>query len=64
MSTKTPVVTGDRLVRILRRADFGLLQLSVRITCFVHAGRTLKRGSLAAILDDVDMTADDLRRLL
>jgi predicted RNA binding protein YcfA (HicA-like mRNA interferase family) len=30
----------------------------------VHAGQTLKRGTLAAILDDARMTADDLRRLL
>jgi predicted RNA binding protein YcfA (HicA-like mRNA interferase family) len=30
----------------------------------VHAGRALKRGTLAGILWDVDMSADELRRFL
>jgi predicted RNA binding protein YcfA (HicA-like mRNA interferase family) len=75
MSTKTPVVTGDRLIRVLRRIGFRvstvvgshhvLRRPDGRSTSVpVHAGRTLKRGTLAAILADADMTADDLRRLL
>ncbi len=35
-----------------------------RTTVHVHSGQTIKRGTLAAILDDVGMTADELRSLL
>jgi predicted RNA binding protein YcfA (HicA-like mRNA interferase family) len=75
MSTRTPVVTGDRIVRILRRLGFRvstvvgshhvLRHADGRVTTVpVHRGRTLKRGTLAAILDDAGMSNDDLRRLL
>ena len=75
MSTKTPVVTGDQLIRVLRRIGFRistvvgshhvLRHADGRSTSVpVHAGRTLKRGTLAAVLHDADMTPDDLRRLL
>src|ERR1700736_1866548 len=69
MSSKTPVVTGDRLVRVLRRIGFRVSSVvgshhvlrhpDGRTTSVpVHAGRTLKRGLLAAILNDAGMTAE------
>jgi predicted RNA binding protein YcfA (HicA-like mRNA interferase family) len=35
-----------------------------RTTVHVHGSTTIKRGTLAAILDDTGLTADQLRDLL
>jgi predicted RNA binding protein YcfA (HicA-like mRNA interferase family) len=74
MSEHIPVVSGDRLVRALRRAGWtvtrrrgshvrlkrGLVSVSVP----VHAGRSLPRGTLCAILADASLTPAELRDLL
>jgi predicted RNA binding protein YcfA (HicA-like mRNA interferase family) len=74
MSRKVPVVSGDRLVRALRRAGWvivrrrgshvrlqkGLIFVSVP----VHGERALPTGTLAAILSDAGLSGDALRKLL
>ena len=75
MSEKLPVVEGGRLVRALKRAGFEVVRIrgsahsmehfdGRRTSVHVHAGTTIKPGTLASILDDAGMTADDLRALL
>jgi len=75
VSTKLPAVEGGRLVRALRRAGFHVSTVvgshhvmphrdGRRTTIAVHSGRTVKRGTLMAILRDVNLSPDDLRRLL
>jgi predicted RNA binding protein YcfA (HicA-like mRNA interferase family) len=75
MSTKLPVVEGDKVRRALQRAGFDVIRVrgsahfmehadGRRTTVHIHSGTTIKRGTLAAILDDIGMTADDLRNLL
>jgi predicted RNA binding protein YcfA (HicA-like mRNA interferase family) len=75
MSERLPAVEGSRLVRALERAGFLVIRIrgsahfmehadGRRTTVHVHRGATIKRGTLAAILDDAKMSADDLRRLL
>jgi predicted RNA binding protein YcfA (HicA-like mRNA interferase family) len=75
MSEKLPVVEGGRLVRALKRAGFELVRIrgsahiiehrdGRRTSVHVHAGAMIERATLDAILDDVGMTADDLRALL
>jgi predicted RNA binding protein YcfA (HicA-like mRNA interferase family) len=73
--TKLPVVSGPEVVRVLERAGFA--QVSVRgshcklrhderhLTVIVplHRG-ALPRGTLASVLRQARMTADDLRLLL
>ncbi len=75
MSTKLPVVEGDKVRRALQRAGFVVVRVrgsahfmehldGRRTTVHIHSGQTLKRGTLSAILDDLGMTADELRELL
>ena len=75
MSVKFPVVEGGRLVRALERAGFSVSTVvgshhvmrhadGRKTSVPVHAGKVVKRGTLAAILADVGMSADVLRRLL
>jgi len=74
MGTKLPVVNGDQLLRILIRAGWVKVRTKgshVRLakddrhaTVAVHAGRMIPPGTLKAILEDVGLTADELRRLL
>jgi predicted RNA binding protein YcfA (HicA-like mRNA interferase family) len=75
VSEKLPAVEGGRLVRALKRAGFKVVRIrgsahimehpDGRLTSVhVHAGATIKRGTLASILDDAGLTADDLRSLL
>lgn len=74
MSGKLPVVTGDRLLRALKRAGWIELRAKgshVRLTkgdrftsIAVHAGKTIPPGTLKAILEDVGLTSDELRALL
>lgn len=48
MSPRQPVVSGERLIKALG----------------VPLHRELRRGTLAGILRDADLSADDLRALL
>jgi predicted RNA binding protein YcfA (HicA-like mRNA interferase family) len=74
LSTKLPVVTADQLLRALRSAGWievrrrgshaRLERGDRRTSVAVHAGRTIPPGTLKAILDDVGMTAAELRELL
>jgi predicted RNA binding protein YcfA (HicA-like mRNA interferase family) len=74
MSEHLPAVEGGRLIRALQRAGWVVLRSrgshvrlrrgAVRISVPVHAGRTLPRGTLAAVLSDAGMSAEDLRALL
>jgi len=70
MSTKLPVVRGADLVRALERTGWTQLRTKgshVRMEREGHhvsipLHNPLRRGTLATILDDVGMTADELRR--
>jgi predicted RNA binding protein YcfA (HicA-like mRNA interferase family) len=76
MSEKLPVVTGDRLVRALRRAGFVVVRIrgsayvmhhsltGRTVSVHVHQGKTVKRGTLAAMLEDAGLTPEQLRNLL
>jgi predicted RNA binding protein YcfA (HicA-like mRNA interferase family) len=76
MSQKLPVVTGDRLVRALRRAGFVVIRIrgsahvlrhavtDRMVSVHVHKGRPLKRGTLLAMLEDAGLTVEQLRALL
>jgi predicted RNA binding protein YcfA (HicA-like mRNA interferase family) len=56
LSKKLPAVEGSRLVEHPG--------LDRRTTVHVHRGSTIKRGTLAAILDDTGLTVEDLESLL
>jgi predicted RNA binding protein YcfA (HicA-like mRNA interferase family) len=72
---RLPVLTARELIRVLKRAGFiehhqrgSHLTLrreadGRRVTIPVHAGRTIKRGTLKGILADADITPTDLERL-
>ena len=75
MSEKLPAVEGGRLVRALERAGFTVVRIKGSahilrhtngrmVSVHVHKGTTIKRGTLAGILDDSGLTPDDLRDLL
>jgi predicted RNA binding protein YcfA (HicA-like mRNA interferase family) len=76
VSKKLPAVEGGRLVRALQGAGFIVIRIrgsahfmehpatGRRTTVHVHRGDTIKRGTLAAILDDSGLTVDDLTKLL
>jgi predicted RNA binding protein YcfA (HicA-like mRNA interferase family) len=72
---QVPVLRGDRLVRALEKAGFKVARVAGShhilrhpdgrgTTVPVHPGRDLAKGTLRGILDDVGLTAEDLRRLL
>jgi len=76
---RLPQVTGAQLVRALQKAGFVIsrqrgshVQLRRResdgsITTFpvpVHAGKTIKKGTLSGILRKADLTGDELADLL
>lgn len=74
MSPRLPVVSGQQLIRVLERAGWEvsrqkgshvrLLHPERRIFLTVPLHRELKRGTLAGILADAGMDAEELRRLL
>jgi predicted RNA binding protein YcfA (HicA-like mRNA interferase family) len=72
MSTKLPVVSGTAVVRALERAGWvkhSQIGSHVKMTrggahVSVPLHDPVKRGTLAGILRTVEMTADELRRLL
>ena len=72
---KLPVVTGRQLLKALTRAGFvrvrqrgshvTLRHADGRFTSVpVHAGKDLPKGTLRAILDDLDMGVEALLALL
>jgi len=75
MGEKLPVVTGDQLIRALKRAGFAVARVrgshhflrnaeGRRTSVPVHAGAAVKPGILKQILKDARMTANELRDLL
>jgi len=75
MSEKLPAIEGRRLVRALERAGFTVVRIKGSahimrqgkgrmVSVHVHQGATIKRGTLAGILDDAGLTVDELRELL
>jgi len=72
MGSKLPVVDGTDLVRALERAGWvkhSQVGSHVKMTrgaahVSVPLHKPVKRGTLASILRTVEMTAEDLRRLL
>lgn len=73
MSTQLPVISGDQLVRAFGRIGWTVMRQDGSHMRLAREGaapitiprhRTLKRGTLTAILKQVGMTADELRDLL
>ena len=71
MSAKLPVVRGVDLVRAFKRAGWTELRTKGSHVRMQYGARhvsiplhdPVKRGTLASILDDADMSADQLRSL-
>lgn len=70
-----PALPGDRVVRALEKAGFGIARISGShhvmrhpdgrgTTVPVHAGRDLAKGTLRGILSDTGVTIEELRQLL
>lgn len=74
MSPRQPVVSGERLIKALgkdgwevvrqRGSHVRLKKDGRRHALVVPLHREIRRGTLAGILRDADLSADDLRRLL
>ncbi len=73
---KLPRITGDEVVRALKRAGFVVdrqrgshvvlihPQTRKRVVVPVHAGKIVKPGTLSGILDDAGLSSEDLAQLL
>ncbi len=74
MSSRQPVVSGERLIKALRKEGWEVVRQRgshVRLkkpgrrhALIVPLHRELRRGTLAGILRDADLSADDLVKLL
>jgi len=72
LGTKLPVVSGKAIVRVLESAGWtkhSQMGSHIKMTrggahVSVPLHDPIKRGTLASILRTVEMTADELRRLL
>lgn len=74
MSPRQPVVSGERLIKALgkegwevvrqRGSHVRLKKAGHRYALVVPLHRELRRGTLAGILRDADLSSGDLRRLL
>lgn len=75
MSDRVPRVTAREIIRVLERRGFSLSRSSGshhiykdaagrRATVPVHVGKILHPKVLQSILNDADMTADDLKQEL
>jgi predicted RNA binding protein YcfA (HicA-like mRNA interferase family) len=76
MSPKLPRITDSQLLRALHRDGwYDTTQVGSHLTLRhptkvgkvivpEHGGHTIKLGTIASILDDAGLTADDLRRLI
>lgn len=71
-----PRITGDEVIRALKRAGFVVdrqrgshvilvhPQHHRRVSVPVHAGKTVKVGTLSGILDDAGLSAEEFTALL
>jgi predicted RNA binding protein YcfA (HicA-like mRNA interferase family) len=70
-----PAVRGDRLVRALERAGFKVTRVSGShhrlrhpdgrsTTVPVHSGQDVPKGTLRSVLQDANMTVDELLKYL
>lgn len=74
MSPRQSVVSGERLIKALRKEGWEVVRqrgshvrlkkIGRRHALVVPLHRELRRGALAGILRDADLSGDDLRRLL
>ena len=74
MSPRQPVLSGDRLIKALakdgweavrqRGSHVRLKKSGRRNALVVPLHREIKKGTLAGILRDAELTGDDLERLL
>jgi predicted RNA binding protein YcfA (HicA-like mRNA interferase family) len=74
MSPRQPVVSGQRLIRALeadgwkvvrqRGSHVRLKKAGRRFALVVPFHKELKKGTLAGILREAELSAEDLRRLL
>lgn len=74
MTPRQPVVSGDQLIKVLRKdgwevvrqrgSHVRLKKAGRRTALVVPLHREIKRGTLGGILRDADLSIDDLRRLL
>ena len=74
MTPRQPVASGEQLIKALRNDGWEVVRQHgshVRLkkakrqnALIVPLHREIKRGTLAGILRDADLSADDLRRLL
>ena len=72
--SRLPTVSGEELVRALRRAGFEirgqggshveLRKLEVTVVVPVHGGRDIRRGTLRGILRDAGVPPEEFVRLL
>ncbi|MGN6257216.1 MAG: type II toxin-antitoxin system HicA family toxin [Solirubrobacterales bacterium] len=74
MTPRQPVVSGEQLVKALRKDDWEVVRqrgshvrlkkTGRRNALVVPLHKEIKRGTLGGILRDADLSADELRRLL
>ncbi|HEY5816017.1 MAG TPA: type II toxin-antitoxin system HicA family toxin [Solirubrobacterales bacterium] len=74
MSPRQPVVSGERLIKALSKDGWEVVRQRGSHVRLKRAGRRhalvvplhkeIRRGTLAGILRDADLSADELRRLL
>ncbi len=74
MSERLPVLSGERLVKALERAEWQAVRQrgshvrmkhsDRRVSLTVPLHRELKRGTLSGIINDAGLDAEQLRRLL
>ena len=74
MTPRQPVVSGERLIKALRKEGWEVVRQrgshvrskksGRRHALVVPLHRELRRGTLAGILRDADLTSDDLSKLL
>ncbi len=74
MSPSQPVVSGERLVKALRKEGWEVVRqrgshvrlkkAGRRHALVVPLHREIRKGTLGGILRDADLTSDDLLRLL
>jgi predicted RNA binding protein YcfA (HicA-like mRNA interferase family) len=76
MTPHFPAVSSDEVIRVLKKTGFELNRQSgtshaiykrasykKRVNVPVHSGRTLKRRTLKAILDDAGLTISEFEEL-
>ena len=76
MSNEFPVVQGKEILRALRKAGWEVFHVrgshhqlehtlkKKKVTIPIHAGKDLKRKTLKSILEKVEMSMDEFRKLL